>query len=273
MFMQINLSQKGCAQTKVREPLVERPREKREMPDWLKVLLVRNSCYSINFGKAAEDAGMRARFPEMHCNWEMEEWLALGGRPNKREIIGEASDEQILDWLKKGIIGIRHNKWGRKSVRKHAVIGLVNALGKERDIGTDDFNNNGLRSLLAGYYRGSPYEALKDAGCDVKPWEMAKAPFGTYDDKEARVEAVKWLVEKLGKSPRDITTVDFYDNGLRTLLNKRYNGSPYEVLKDAGMVTEADEEYMRSSHHMHKGRVNGKPETEMPSTPSEGVEN
>ncbi|NYZ60653.1 hypothetical protein H0O01_03065 [Candidatus Micrarchaeota archaeon] len=419
MLITINLLPKGSAQTKVREPLVEKPRKRREIPDWLKVTLVRNSCDSINFWKVAEEAGMRTQFlefAEMHCNREREERLAYGGRPNKRvkgiiaqafeDMMGKASNVQILDWLEKGYICIYRYKWGRESVRKLAVIGLVNALGKDvRETTQDDFNDNGLGGLLTNYYRGSPYEALKDAGYlihpwemktaphiyenrdnrvaaiqwvvekmggdpktitsddfhenglrgvmpyyetlwdmvsdagydvkpwememtptsfyaerenriarvrwlveklgkevtgitqddfnanglgrllegyygnsphkalvdsgyDVKPWEMARVPFGTYDEKKNRADAVKWLVETLGKRARDITVADFYNNGFSGLL-KYYNDSPYSALLEAGLVSEADEEYMRSKQHTHKGKQG----TEMPSPPSKGSEN
>jgi hypothetical protein len=116
------------------------------------------------------------------------------------------------------------------------------------DILLEDFRSNRLGGLLANYYGDIPYHALKEAGYPLEPWEMLRTPQGFYDSKDIRTAAMAWLVRKLGKEPRDIIQDDFYSNRLWGLLN-RYNGSPYDALLEAGLVTKKDEAYMRSSQH------------------------
>jgi hypothetical protein len=65
------------------------------------------------------------------------------------------------------------------------------------------------------------------------PWEMSVTPNGFYKSKENRVAAVKWLVAKLEKDPRDLTQEDFNSNRLCGLMDY-YNGSPYAALTEAG---------------------------------------
>jgi len=138
----------------------------------------------------------------------------------------------------------------KKENRVAAVKWLIEKLKKDpRDLTQEDFKDNGLTGLLNHYYNGSPYEAVKEAfpEMDIKPWEMASTPRKFYERGENRVAAVKWLIEKLKKDPRDLTQEDLFSNRLSGL-SKQYNGSPYEALKEAGLVTEADEKYMRKKH-------------------------
>jgi len=146
----------------------------------------------------------------------------------------------------------------KKENRIAAVKWLVNKLNKDpRDLTAEDFDNNRLGGLLDGYYNDSPYEAVKEAfpEMDIKPWEMIRTPDGIFDTKENRIAAVKWLVNKLKKDPRDLTYDDFYDNGLGGLLASRYNNSPYEAVKEAGLVDEADEKQMRNRGRFGFGRI------------------
>ena len=127
---------------------------------------------------------------------------------------------------------------------------LVDKLGKDpRDITKEDFNSNRLRGLLVEYYKDSPYAALLEAGYKFYPWEMKMTPTGVYDSKENRVAAIKWLVQKLKKDPRDITGEAFHTNRLGGLLVEYYKDGPYEALLEAGLVTPEDEAYMRSNRH------------------------
>jgi len=138
--------------------------------------------------------------------------------------------------------------YNSKKNRVAAVKWLVKKLKKDpRDLIGEDFNKNRLGGLI-DYYGGSPYKAVKEAFPElgIKPWEMAMTPMGFYDTKENRIAAVKWLIERLGKKPRDLTQDDFCKNRLKGLLAK-CNGSPYEAVKEAGLVAEADESYMRTT--------------------------
>ena len=70
-----------------------------------------------------------------------------------------------------------------------------------------------------------------------------------WRSREVRVEVIQKLIEVLGKSPREIIGDDFNNNGLSGLLVGYYKSSPYEALFEAGLVTQADEAYMRSRRH------------------------
>ncbi|MDO8339527.1 MAG: hypothetical protein Q7T16_02620 [Candidatus Burarchaeum sp.] len=136
-----------------------------------------------------------------------------------------------------------------KENRIAAVKWLVEKLGKDpRDITVEDFHSNRLGGLLLRNYNDSPYAAVSEAfpELNIHPWEMLSTPRGFNESKENRIAAVKWLVEKLGKDPRDITVEDFRSNRLGGLLNAYYRDSPYLALLEAGLVTQADEAYMKS---------------------------
>src|SRR3989338_7356496 len=82
-----------------------------------------------------------------------------------------------------------------------------------------------------------------------KGYEELAPSIQTQEIKEAvarRVEVIQKLIEVLGKSPREIIGDDFNNNGLSGLLVGYYKSSPYEALFEAGLVTQADEAYMRS---------------------------
>lgn len=345
--MQIDFSARAIAQRKVREPLVAMPKakkEKKEMPDAVKVAIVRAGCFYVGSGEVVRILAPRVQYTEFMEDFsckEREERITYGGEHTKEvhgealkqfsEMLKKASDGEILDFLSRGYLEIPRYKWDSENVRKAAVKALVKALGKEaREITQDDFFENGLRRFLR-YYRGSPYEALRNAGFEIKPWEMQKTPKGFYRHKKNRIEVTKLLVAVLGKDARELTQDDFLDNGLSRLLSyyrrshfealrdagfdvnawemdktpkgfykdkanrtaatkwlvamlgkdareiteedfnqnclggliaKYYSGSPYEALLEAGLVTEADEEYMRgrAMRHMreaNQSRMNG----------------
>jgi len=152
-----------------------------------------------------------------------------------------------------------------KETRIAVIKWLVAKLKKDpRDLTREDFESNRLGGLLADDYTGSPYAAVLEAGyaysidealqhaktgnfqtSKLYPWEMATTPMGFYESKENRVAVIKWLVWKIPKDPRDIIQENFHSNRLSGLLGC-YGDSPYEAMLEAGMVTKADEQYMRS---------------------------
>ena len=133
-----------------------------------------------------------------------------------------------------------------KDNRIAAVRWLVDKLKKDpRDITAEDFRSKRLGGLFTEYYHSSPHEALIEAGYEILPWEMVKTPMEVYGSKENRIAAVRWLVDKLKKHPRDITQEDFYSNRLGGLLTHYYSNSPYEAILEAGLVTKAEEASMR----------------------------
>ncbi|MCX6773780.1 MAG: hypothetical protein NTY68_02150 [Candidatus Micrarchaeota archaeon] len=94
--------------------------------------------------------------------------------------------------------------------------------------------------------------ALKEAGYRLRPWKMHKTPNGFFESRENRIEAIKRLVEKLKKNPRDVIKRDFYSNSLSGLISHHYRNSSYLALLEAGLVTKRDEPYMRNPRHTHK---------------------
>ncbi|MCK4319658.1 hypothetical protein KAW38_03750 [Candidatus Micrarchaeota archaeon] len=122
--------------------------------------------------------------------------------------------------------------YGKRKNRIKAIKWLIEKLNKNpRDITRDDFRDNRLRGLLT-HYNNSPYLAIKESYQKIKEWEMKTTPRSFFDKKENRVKAVKWLIEKLGKNPRDITMLDFFDNRLRGLL-AHHRDSPYLAIREA----------------------------------------
>jgi hypothetical protein len=130
--------------------------------------------------------------------------------------------------------------------RKRVVLWLVEKLGKEPcNITQEDFHSNGLAGFLnTSFYGGSPYRALKEAGHKMHPWEMIRTPQHTFQSKTKRVKACKWLVQKLGKEPRDIVGAEFTANRLAGLLSY-HKCSPYAAFLEARLVTKKDEEHMK----------------------------
>lgn len=134
--------------------------------------------------------------------------------------------------------------------RVAAVRWLVEKLAVDpRDITHGQFCQNRLWGLIDHHYSSSPYKAVCEACPElgIRQWEMSTTPHNFYDKKENRVAAVLWLVEKLGKEPREMVGRDFEDNRLCGLFTEYYGSSPYEALLEAGLVTADDERYMRKS--------------------------
>jgi hypothetical protein len=122
-----------------------------------------------------------------------------------------------IDPLK--MVKVPQDYWNKKENRVNAVKKLVEGLNKPiTELTKKDFYNANGVGLLSKY-KSSPYKALKDAGYEILPWQMKRTPFRFWNDKNNRIEAVKWLVKKLGKPIDEITDHDFIDNGLGGLLD------------------------------------------------------
>ncbi len=177
---------------------------------------------------------------------------------------GKFRDNKLYPWE---LIRMPFYLWSIENIRIAAVKWLVWKVGKEiKELSKEDFENNGLNGLLAEHYR-QYYQALVEAGYvysetearnhakemqfetnKIYPWEMKQAPNGFYEKSENRIAATRWLVWKLKKDPREITVDEFYNNGIRGIMDYS-EFSAYESLLEAGLVTEADERYMRSNQH------------------------
>ena len=182
----------------------------------------------------------------------------LGASPTRLDELREELDQLILQ-------SAREEKTDAKRMQE-VLDEIRRNLGRIRRVSGDDFNNNRLSGLM-NHYKNSPYLALVEAGYaypedeikeqngqfktdKIYPWEIKNAPL-IYSDKEIRIAACKWLVWKLKKDPKDIIQDDFNNNGLGGLVGNYYKGSPYDALLEAGLVTQANEAYMRSSQHTH----------------------
>lgn len=129
-----------------------------------------------------------------------------------------------------------HGYWKNRENRIRAIRELVNKLGKApRNITQKDFFRNGL-AVVNAYYNGSCWASLKDAGYDLKPWEMKKFPLRIWNSKQNRIEAVKWLLNKLKKKPQELTYADFNKNRLYKLL--LITKGVHNALTEAGYTVE-----------------------------------
>ncbi|MFH0737078.1 MAG: hypothetical protein V1827_00815 [Candidatus Micrarchaeota archaeon] len=140
---------------------------------------------------------------------------------------------------------------------------LCRCKGKQpTELTEKDFESHGLRGLTARFDH-PVYEALVMAGIafspgeievqqlrgdfrsdKVYPWELKCSP-QIYHLALIRSAAVRWLSRKADKAPRDITLEDFERNCLAGLLSNHFQNSPYLALREAGLVSEADEGYMK----------------------------
>ncbi len=124
--------------------------------------------------------------------------------------------------------------WTEKENRIAAVKLLAEKYGNK--LTSKDFNKNGVGALLQ--QAGGIRTALQEAGLINKeqPWlNHLNVPSHYWDSKENRIEAVNWLVEKIGK---EVKLKDFEDNGLARLINYYYNGSPTAALEEVGYKIE-----------------------------------
>lgn len=141
-------------------------------------------------------------------------------------------------------------KWElREDIRQGAVRFLVaDVLRKPPGkVGYHDFCSNGLRSLIDRYYHGSPREALEKAGYVLRPGD-GSVPRGFYSAKKNRISAEIRLAKKfrkLGKEPRNIGYADLISTRPGESLLRHNHYSPYEVFREAGLVTNEDEKHMR----------------------------
>ncbi|MBS3068352.1 hypothetical protein J4450_06610 [Candidatus Micrarchaeota archaeon] len=194
-------------------------------------------------------------------------WVEAGYAYSIEETLEHAKTQQFKDdklypWhMKRAPSGFYENIEGRVAAVKWLVWKTKQEQPERqiKDITQDDFRKNYLGGMTDYYYQGSPYLALTEAGyCyslveikqhaekmqfgteKVYPWEMERAPY-IYDEKENRIAAVRWLVWKLKKEPREITFDDFNNNGLGGLLGEHYKGSPYLALVEADYAYSLDE--------------------------------
>jgi hypothetical protein len=183
-----------------------------------------------------------------------------GNKP--REALN-AAGYSILPWeMANGPWGFYEDPENRRAATRW----LVEKCAKDpREIQWEDFYCSGLAGLMI-VCEHSPCIALREAGYAVEPWEMGHAPRGFYAAAEIWARALKWLVEKTGLEPRDLTRKDFAAHGLWGVLNYT-GGSPYACLREAGLVSADDESYMRRRRSAkHGSPAERRPAQGMPET-------
>ncbi len=245
---------------------VRRPLTKSE----IKEAVARKVEEMIRDGKAEELYNKGHIDRPFHLDWKNKETRIvvirkllefLGASPERLDKLREELYEMILKTAREEPVDTKRMQEILDEIRR--------SLERIREITADDFKNNGLSGLISHCYNGSPYLALVEAGYayseeeliehaktgefkvyKIYPWEMT-APQGFYKKQENRIAAIKWLVWKLKKDPKWVTTDDLEDNGLSGLLDHYCPHSPYLALLEANLVTSADEDYMRSTQHTH----------------------
>ncbi len=107
---------------------------------------------------------------------------------------------------------VPNGHWKNPENRRVAIRRFVGSSRRNpHDLIQDDFEEAGLASVIHGYYRGSVYDALRDAGLDVDLLEMRRVPSGTWKRKDVIRAATKRVSESKGKSIDELTYQDFRD--------------------------------------------------------------
>jgi hypothetical protein len=89
------------------------------------------------------------------------------------------------------------------------------------------------RELLRDVGSFLSHRAGEKGQSELPNWRRFGVPAGFFTDKENRVEAVRWLVGKLGKEPQEISYMDFKENGIVGVFNHCGN-SIWKALREAG---------------------------------------
>lgn len=124
-----------------------------------------------------------------------------------------------------------------------------------KKLSTKTFYDNGLRGMLNAVFVNSPYSAINSAYPDkYKPWQFPNVPL-SYWNNETAAEATKWLIEeKLKWSEEDVvkklSQKIFYDNGLRGMLARVFDGSTYAAINNA-----YPGKYVKSDFYGYRSKV------------------
>ena len=124
--------------------------------------------------------------------------------------------------------------WDDTENRINATRELAAKLGKDPvNITTDDFKNQ-FGSTVLVQKAGGIYNVIREAfpEKDIKFWEMTAAPIDAFEIKDNRISAMHWLVDKLKKSPTEISTDDIEQNGLRSIVSN-HRRNIYDLVVEA----------------------------------------
>lgn len=165
-------------------------------------------------------------------------WLLLINEGSPFKILNEIYPNKFNEWE---LGRVRHGFWNIKENRIKATKWLVEEKLKitikdiPQNITSKTFIENGLNGLLA-YHNNSPYSVVDEVYSNkFKPWEFKAVRNNFWNNKNNRVDAIRWLIEsKLeGKDTADIRYKDFKDNKLKGLLDVYYNNNIERALKEA----------------------------------------
>lgn len=125
----------------------------------------------------------------------------------------------------------------------------------KRKINLDDFKENGLFGMLNTRFRNCPYKAIDFIyPGKFKEWEITKTVRGFWI-RENAIIAVRWLFEEKLKwsdheIKKNVTAATFSDNGLKGMMTKLFDGSPYKALDAAypGRFMETDLQFLPSGY-------------------------
>ena len=150
----------------------------------------------------------------------------------QRAIAQKIQDGKAEELISQGIISAPFRKWTNPSVRRKVVRAIIEILGlKHFELNGFYFQLFGLRSLLLAY-GSSPGKAVVDA-FGLRPWEAKKVHFGFFKERNTKIDAMKWLLEKTGKTLDDLIISDLLNHGLSGLL-RGYNNNLITLKKDLG---------------------------------------
>jgi len=133
---------------------------------------------------------------------------------------------RIMPWM-----GVATPKWTwkLKENRVGAIKWLIVKTMKDpSNLSMKDFKSHGLKSLATGY---GIHRLLTEAGYDLTPWECNRASPNTWNKKENRIAAVKWVLAKTRKEPAQLTRKDFLSRNLGSLVRGQ---GLYGLVTEAG---------------------------------------
>lgn len=162
----------------------------------------------------------------------------LKGEEIVESVLIEDIYDEILDGKRKKF---PDGTWQDKTNAKRVVIHLIeNRLSWSEDDVKYKFSGeflikNKLKGMLTRLFQGHAYDALNYAYPNkFKEWELKASQVG-YWREELIDKALKWLFEERLKWSREeicnyFNTNTIANNSLLGLLNKRFNGNPFELL-------------------------------------------
>ncbi|MFA5303695.1 MAG: hypothetical protein WC393_04125 [Candidatus Nanoarchaeia archaeon] len=123
-----------------------------------------------------------------------------------------------------------NNYWSNKEVREEAIRDLY--LSEKKDITELTFEKYMMRHMIEEYYEASPLKALQEVINDEKvlltPWEVVKnLPTWWLDDENNQYKLLK---EMFDIRTEKITLESIVSPGIKSLLETRFNTSPYQAL-------------------------------------------